>query len=111
MAVASPIVAAARLTAGGSSMRFCTWCEPVASEGCCPGISQNSPGGRQEIDSHGGDCRQSIDSHAEGDEERGYNAAKKITGRKRHLAVDTLGLLLAIVVHEADWQIKREPNE
>ena len=41
---------------------------------------------------------------AEGGEERGYDAAKKITGRKRHLAVDTLGLILAIVVHRADWQ-------
>ena len=36
---------------------------------------------------------------AEGGEERGYDAAKKITGRKRHLAVDTLGLVLAVVVH------------
>ena len=41
---------------------------------------------------------------AEGGEERGYDAAKKITGRKRHVAVDTLGLLLAVVVHSADWQ-------
>jgi putative transposase len=41
---------------------------------------------------------------AKGGEERGYDAAKKITGRKRHVAVDTLGLLLAIVVHGADWQ-------
>lgn len=41
---------------------------------------------------------------AEGGEARGYDAAKKITGRKRHLAVDTLGLLLALVVHAADWQ-------
>lgn len=30
--------------------------------------------------------------------ERGYDGNKKITGRKRHLAVDTLGLLLAVVV-------------
>ncbi len=30
---------------------------------------------------------------AEGGEERGYDAGKKITGRKRHLAVDTLGLV------------------
>lgn len=36
--------------------------------------------------------------------ERGYDGAKKITGRKRHLAVDTLGLILAVVVHAADWQ-------
>ena len=30
--------------------------------------------------------------------ERGYDAGKKIQGRKRHLMVDTLGLLLVIVV-------------
>jgi len=41
---------------------------------------------------------------AEGGKQRGYDAGKKITGRKRHLAVDTLGLVLAIVVHAADWQ-------
>jgi putative transposase len=41
---------------------------------------------------------------AEGGEERGYDAGKKITGRKRHLAVDTLGLVLAVVVHGANWQ-------
>jgi len=35
----------------------------------------------------------------EGGEARGYDAGKKITRRKRHIAVDTLGLLLAIVVH------------
>jgi putative transposase len=31
----------------------------------------------------------------------GYDGAKKITGRKRHLVVDTLGLLLAVVVTSA----------
>ena len=41
---------------------------------------------------------------AEGGHERGYDAGKKITGRKRHLAVDTLGLVWAIVVHGAYWQ-------
>ena len=41
---------------------------------------------------------------AEGGEDRGYDAGKKITGRKRHLAVDTLGLVLAVVVHTADLQ-------
>ena len=30
--------------------------------------------------------------------ERGYDGAKKIKGRKRHIVVDTLGLLLAVVV-------------
>jgi len=41
---------------------------------------------------------------AEGGEERGYDAGKKITGRKRHVAVDTLGMLLAVVVHSAGIQ-------
>jgi putative transposase len=41
---------------------------------------------------------------AEGGEERGYDAGKKITGRKRHLAVDTLGLIWAVVVHGVYWQ-------
>ncbi len=33
--------------------------------------------------------------------ERGYDGGKKITGRKRHICVDTLGLLLAVVVTSA----------
>jgi putative transposase len=33
--------------------------------------------------------------------ERGYDGGKKITGRKRHIVVDTLGLLLAVVVTSA----------
>ena len=41
---------------------------------------------------------------AEGGTERGYDAGKKITGRKRHLAVDTLGLVLSVVVHGCYWQ-------
>lgn len=41
---------------------------------------------------------------AEGGEERGYDAGKKITGRKRHIAVDTLGLVLTVVVHGGYWQ-------
>jgi len=34
--------------------------------------------------------------------QRGYDAAKCIKGRKRHLIVDTLGLLICIIVHRAD---------
>ena len=30
---------------------------------------------------------------------RGYDAGKRVTGRKRHIVVDTMGLLLAVVVH------------
>jgi transposase len=34
----------------------------------------------------------------------GYDAGKKIKGRKRHILVDTLGLLLSVAVHSADIQ-------
>ncbi|WP_244560564.1 IS5 family transposase [Azospirillum oryzae] len=35
---------------------------------------------------------------------RGFDAAKKIKGRKRHIAVDTSGFLLGVLVHAADIQ-------
>ncbi|WP_052389872.1 IS5 family transposase [Belnapia moabensis] len=35
---------------------------------------------------------------------RGWDAAKRLKGRKRHIAVDTQGLLLGVVVHAADIQ-------
>lgn len=35
---------------------------------------------------------------------RGYDAGKKINGRKRHIAVDTLGLLLCVLVTAASVQ-------
>jgi len=35
---------------------------------------------------------------------RGYDAGKKVSGRKRHLLVDTLGLILVVVVHAASLQ-------
>jgi len=34
----------------------------------------------------------------------GYDGAKKLNGRKRHVIVDTTGLLLKVVVHPADIQ-------
>jgi putative transposase len=36
--------------------------------------------------------------------DRGYDAAKHLTGRKRHMLVDSLGLLIALVVHAANIQ-------
>jgi transposase len=35
---------------------------------------------------------------------RGFDAGKKIKGRKRHILTDTLGLLVGLVVHGADIQ-------
>jgi putative transposase len=37
-----------------------------------------------------------------GGEQRGYDGGKKIKGRKRHLLVDTLGLLVAVMVTGAN---------
>ena len=48
----------------------------------------------------------SIDSQTvkatENADSRGYDGAKKLTGRKRHIVVDSLGLLLAVAVTTAD---------
>lgn len=54
---------------------------PAASAGCLDSQSVKSVGGKQAA--------------------RGYDAGKKITGRKRHLLVDTLGLPLALKVTSA----------
>lgn len=35
---------------------------------------------------------------------RGYDAGKKINGRKRHIVVDVLGLILVVLVHPANIQ-------
>ena len=34
----------------------------------------------------------------------GYDAGKKVKGRKRHIVTDTLGFLLSCIVHEANIQ-------
>jgi putative transposase len=41
---------------------------------------------------------QSVKTTEVGGEERGYDGGKKIKGRKRHLLVDTLGLLVAVLI-------------
>lgn len=47
---------------------------------------------------------QSAKTTEEGEEQRGYDAGKKVKGRKRHLVIDALGLLLAIQVTSASVQ-------
>jgi putative transposase len=44
---------------------------------------------------------QSVKTTETGGPERGYDGGKKIKGRKRHLLVDTLGLLLAVLITSA----------
>lgn len=45
---------------------------------------------------------QSVKTTEIGGDERGYDGGKKIKGRKRHLLVDTLGLLIMVVVTGAN---------
>ena len=45
---------------------------------------------------------QSVKTTESGGSERGFDGGKKIKGRKRHILVDTLGLVLAVVVHAAN---------
>jgi hypothetical protein len=45
---------------------------------------------------------QSVKSTGVGGEQRGYDGGKKVKGRKRHLLVDTQGLVLKAKVHAAN---------
>ncbi len=47
---------------------------------------------------------QSIKTTGVGGEQRGYDGGKKVKGRKRHLLVDTQGLVLTVRVHSAKVQ-------
>jgi putative transposase len=47
---------------------------------------------------------QSVKTTGVGGEQRGYDGAKKTKGRKRHLLVDTQGLVLEAKVHSANVQ-------
>ena len=51
---------------------------------------------------------QSIKTTGVGGKERGYDGAKKVKGRKRHLLVDTQGLVLEARVHSAQIQDREE---
>jgi transposase len=53
---------------------------------------------------HRGDSRFAVGQDGPKRGQRGYDAGKKIKGRKRHIAVDTQGNLLAAIVHSAGIQ-------
>src|SRR5665213_1119857 len=76
----------------------------AASGFVCPGPrglgSQARPDGRYPRQPE----RQSGAKRGASIDPQGYDAGKKVTGRKRHIVVDTLGMLLNVVVHRADVQ-------
>jgi transposase len=87
------------LVAGRHVARPVLWPAGPGPAGCRP----RSPAGRDPqptaciVDS------QSVKTTESGGP-RGYDAGKKINGRKRHVLVDTLGLLLRAPVHPANLQ-------
>jgi putative transposase len=50
---------------------------------------------------------QSVKSTEAGGPERGFDGGKRVRGRKRHILVDSIGLLLAVVVHAANTQDRK----
>ena len=59
-------------------------------------------GGTRPGPQRGRDRQPSREDHPGGGPERGYDGAKRIAGRKRHILVDTNGLVLAARVHGAN---------
>ena len=69
------------------------------------GATRTGPQGRRaKRHAHRGDYRFAVGQDSAKRGRRGYDAGKKIKGRKRHIAVDTQGNLLAVIVHSAGIQ-------
>jgi|YNPBryunderm2012_1023409.scaffolds.fasta_scaffold05325_2 putative transposase len=75
----------------------------LAEDSRCP-AKAGAVAEREEPAAECGDPRQPVGEDDGKRGARGYDAGKKVNGRKRHLLVDVLGLILAVVVHPADIQ-------
>ena len=70
----------------------------------CSGARAGLPRSEPERGDHRQPERQGRSKRGPSLDPQGYDAGKKVTGRKRHILVDTLGLLLNVVVHPANIQ-------
>jgi transposase len=69
------------------------------------GVARTGTQGRRaQPHAYGGDRRFADRQNGAKRGQRGYDAGKKIKGRKRHIAVDSEGNLLAVLVHSAGIQ-------
>ena len=76
-------------------------CPPRA---LCRDARGRGPGGEPDDGDHRQPERQGGAKRGASIDPQGFDAGKKVTGRKRHILVDTLGLLLSVAVHPADVQ-------
>lgn len=67
--------------------------------------------GREREPSAGIMDTQSVKTTLVAGEARGFDAGKRVKGRKRHIVVDTLGLLLAVVIQSASVQERNGADE
>lgn len=70
----------------------------------CRGARTRRPGGEPDGCDHRQPKRQGRSKGGSALDPQGFDAGKKVTGRKRHILVDTLGLLLNVTVHSAGIQ-------
>ena len=74
------------------------------SRALCGGTRAGGTGGEPDHGNHRQPERQGRAKRGALLDPQGFDAGKKITGRKRHILVDTLGLLLSVAVHPANIQ-------
>jgi hypothetical protein len=108
--------AAIGLSVGLASARFSTekYCSSLFQTVCDDGTWRRlhdalycrtrQPEGREEQPSFAIIDSQSVKTGPDARSDVGYDAGKKIKGRKRHIFVDTLGMLLKAEVHSAGIQ-------
>ena len=78
--------------------------EPHPSRALCRGAGEGRSGGEPDDGDHRQPDRQRSPQRGASLDPSGYDAGKKVTGRKRHILTDTLGLLLAVIVHPPSVQ-------